>query len=143
MTLRHKRQHTHTPGNAPPSRPSACGTHTDPTRYLASTSRADGATHHEPLAPRNAEVPAGTIYTCPMHPEIRQIGPGHCPKCGMVLEPLMPTQIEDDSEIRSVRRRFWSALALAIPVMLIAMVPHLFGKTPDPTTAWTLRVLEL
>jgi P-type Cu+ transporter len=143
MTLRHKRQHTHTPGNAPPSRPSACGTHTDPTRYLASTSRADGATHHEPLAPRNAEVPAGTIYTCPMHPEIRQIGPGHCPKCGMVLEPLMPTQIEDDSEIRSVRRRFWSALALAIPVMLIAMVPHLFGRTPDPTTAWTLRVLEL
>jgi Cu+-exporting ATPase len=104
---------------------------------------ADGATHHEPLAPRNAEVPAGTIYTCPMHPEIRQIGPGHCPKCGMVLEPLMPTQIEDDSEIRSVRRRFWSALALAIPVMLIAMVPHLFGRTPDPTTAWTLRVLEL
>jgi Cu+-exporting ATPase len=78
-----------------------------------------------------------------MHPEIRQIGPGHCPKCGMVLEPLMPAQIEDDSEIRSVRRRFWSALALAIPVMLIAMMPHLFGRTPDPTTAWTLRVLEL
>src|SRR6202790_2785200 len=110
---------------------------------LASTSRADGATHHEPLAPRNAEVAAGTIYTCPMHPEIRQIGPGHCPKCGMVLEPLMPTQIDDDGEIRSVRRRFWSALALAVPVMLIAMVPHLLGRAHDPTTAWTLRMLEL
>jgi Cu+-exporting ATPase len=93
--------------------------------------------------PGDAEVPAGTIYTCPMHPEIRRVGPGHCPKCGMVLEPLMPAQIEDDSEIRSVRRRFWNALALAIPVMLIAMAPHLFGRTPDPTTAWTLRALEL
>jgi Cu+-exporting ATPase len=128
VTLRHKRQHTHTPGNAPSSLPLACGTR---------------AAHHEPLAPGNAEVPPGTIYTCPMHPEFRQVGPGHCPKCGMVLEPLMPTQIEDDSEIRSVRRRFWSALALAIPVMLIAMVPHLFGRTPDSTTAWMLRVLEL
>jgi Cu+-exporting ATPase len=93
--------------------------------------------------PGDAEVPAGTIYTCPMHPEIRRVGPGHCPKCGMVLEPLMPAQIEDESEIRSVRRRFWNALALAIPVMLIAMAPHLFGRTPDPTTAWTLRALEL
>jgi Cu+-exporting ATPase len=83
------------------------------------------------------------IYTCPMHPEIRLAGPGHCPKCGMVLEPLMPAWIEDDSEIRSVRRRFWNTLALAIPVMLIAMAPRLFGTTPDPTTAWTLRALEL
>src|SRR5882762_12084 len=95
-----------------------------------------------PVPPR-ADLPAGTIYTCPMHPDVRQIGPGHCPKCGMALEPLVPTETTDDSEIRSVRRRFWSALALAIPVMLIAMVPHLFGRTPDPTTAWMLRVLEL
>src|SRR5882672_1823708 len=94
-------------------------------------------------APARAEVPAGTIYTCPMHPEVRQIGPGHCPKCGMALEPLMPTSIEDDSEIRSVRRRFWTALTLAVPVMLVAMVPHLFGRAHDPTAAWTLRILEL
>jgi len=101
------------------------------------------AGNHEPLAPRNAEVPAGTIYTCPMHPEIRQIGPGHCPKCGMALEPLMPTQNEDTGELPSVRRRFWSALTLALPTMLIAMLPHLVGKALDPTMAWALRILEL
>jgi len=78
-----------------------------------------------------------------MHPEIRQIGPGHCPKCGMALEPLMPTETVDDSEIRSVRRRFWIALALAIPVVLIAMVPHVLGSVHEPSTAWTLRMLEL
>jgi Cu+-exporting ATPase len=83
------------------------------------------------------------IYTCPMHPEVRQIGPGHCPKCGMALEPLMPTPIEDDSEIRSVRRRFWITLALALPVMVIAMVPHFLGKVLDPGVAWTLRMSEL
>jgi P-type Cu+ transporter len=90
-----------------------------------------------------ADVPAGTIYTCPMHPEVRQIGPGHCPKCGMALEPLMPTAGEDDREIGSVRRRFWIAFALAIPVMLISMVPHFVGGLLDPTMAWTLRLLEL
>jgi Cu+-exporting ATPase len=96
-----------------------------------------------PPAASRADVPAGAIYTCPMHPEVRQIGPGHCPKCGMALEPLMPTASEDDREIRSVRRRFWIALALAIPVMLIAMAPHLVGGVLDPSTAWTLRLLEL
>jgi P-type Cu+ transporter len=96
-----------------------------------------------PPAASRADVPAGTIYTCPMHPEVRQIGPGHCPKCGMALEPLMPTASEDDSEIGSVRRRFWMAFALAIPVMLISMVPHFVGGLLDPTGAWTLRLLEL
>jgi len=75
------------------------------------------AVHAKVFRAPQAEIPAGTIYTCPMHPEIRQIGPGHCPKCGMALEPLMPTETVDDSEIRSVRRRFWIALALAIPVV--------------------------
>ena len=89
------------------------------------------------------KVAAGTIYTCPMHPEIRQIGPGHCPKCGMALEPLMPTEVEDDGEIRGVRRRFWMATTLAIPVMLIAMAPHLLGWALESTAAWTLRILEL
>src|SRR5258708_24167553 len=86
---------------------------------------------------------AGTIYTCPMHPEIRQFGPGHCPKCGMALEPLVPAEVEDEGEIHSVRRRFWMATALAIPVMLIAMASLVSGQALDSTTAWTLRVLEL
>jgi P-type Cu+ transporter len=98
---------------------------------------------HSPR-PHSAEhtAAAATIYTCPMHPEIRQFGPGHCPKCGMALEPLVPTEVEDAGEIHSVRRRFWMAAALAIPVMLIAMAPHLSGQALDSTTAWTLRVLE-
>ncbi|HEV7611212.1 MAG TPA: copper-translocating P-type ATPase [Steroidobacteraceae bacterium] len=78
-----------------------------------------------------------------MHPEVRQIGPGHCAKCGMALEPLMPTQTEDDGEVRSVRRRFWFALTLALPVMLIAMAPHLFGWALDAAAARTLRMSEL
>jgi Cu+-exporting ATPase len=111
------------------------------------TSRASGCCQSS-LAGRFADpvcgdAPAGTIYTCPMHPEVRQIGPGHCPKCGMALEPLMPTPIEDDSEIRTVRRRFWIALALALPVTVAAMVPHLVASTLDPAIAWTLRLLEL
>jgi Cu+-exporting ATPase len=103
----------------------------EPTRYLTATS------------PVTATVPPAAIYTCPMHPEIRQIGPGHCPKCGMALEPLVPTADEGDGEIRSVRRRFWMATTLAIPVMLTAMAPHLLGWTLDSATAWTLRLLEL
>src|SRR6185312_1644679 len=54
-----------------------------------------------------SKVAEGTIYTCPMHPQIRQVGPGTCPICGMALEPVMPTSVEDDSDIRHVRRKFW------------------------------------
>jgi Cu+-exporting ATPase len=114
-----------------------------PTRYLAATSPIEAAIRPVPAAQPRSDVAAGMIYTCPMHPEIRQIGPGHCPKCGMALEPLMPTEVEDDGEIRSVRWRFWMATTLAIPVMLIAMVPHLLGWALDSATAWTLRILEL
>ncbi len=61
----------------------------------------------------------------------------------MALEPLMPTAAEDDSELRSVRRRFWIALSLAVPVIVIAMVPHFAGRTFDSTTAWVLQLFEL
>jgi Cu+-exporting ATPase len=115
----------------------------EPTRYLAATSPVGGAIRPVPAAQPSSNVAAGTIYTCPMHPEIRQIGPGHCPKCGMALEPLMPTEVADESEIRGVRWRFWMATTLAIPVMLIAMAPHLLGWALDSATAWTLRILEL
>jgi P-type Cu+ transporter len=97
----------------------------------------------ETSAPPSLDVAAGAIYTCPMHPEIRQIGPGHCPKCGMALEPLVPMEVEDDGEIRSVRRRFWTAMTFAISVTLIAMAPHLLGWALNSTAAGTLRMLEL
>ena len=67
------------------------------------------------------------VYTCPMHPEIEQDGRGTCPKCGMDLEPktVVPGVEEDDPELRSMTRRFWVALALTIPVFLLAMLPML------------------
>lgn len=87
------------------------------------------------LGPKEPEpaTPPGTIYTCPMHPEIRQVGPGSCPKCGMALEPAMPTLDEDDGEVRSLGRRLALLVALTVPVVLVAMGPHLFGTMwPEP-----------
>lgn len=100
-------------------------------------------THHAPKAKSDAPVPPGTIYTCPMHPEIRQVGPGHCPICGMALEPEMPTEHADESELIGVRRKFWVALALSLPVVAIAMIPHLFDLHLSQTTAGVLRGLEM
>ena len=87
-------------------------------------------------------APPATIYTCPMHPQIRQAGPGHCPICGMALEPEMPTEQEDDSELRKVQRKFWVALALSIPAVAIAMVPHALDLALTPATARVLRATE-
>jgi P-type Cu+ transporter len=70
-------------------------------------------------------APAGTIYTCPMHPEIQQPGPGTCPICGMSLEPMMPTLEEDENpELTDFRRRFWWTLPLTVIVTVLAMVGH-------------------
>ncbi|TCV94633.1 Cu+-exporting ATPase [Luteibacter rhizovicinus] len=80
-----------------------------------------------PKASAAPAAPSGTIYTCPMHPEVRQIGPGACPKCGMALEPAMPSSDDDDSEVRALGRRMAGLLALTLPVFLLAMGPHLFG----------------
>ncbi|MBW2022336.1 MAG: heavy metal translocating P-type ATPase [Deltaproteobacteria bacterium] len=74
---------------------------------------------HEKEPPQEA---AGTgIYTCPMHPEVRQIGPGSCPICGMALEPVLPTEKEDNEEYLYMRRRFWVGAFLTLPLVLIAM----------------------
>ncbi|WP_410210395.1 heavy metal translocating P-type ATPase [Aquirhabdus sp.] len=65
---------------------------------------------------------AGTVYTCPMHPEIRQDHPGACPKCGMALEPEMPSLDDEESpELTDFRRRFWWTLPLTIVVFILAM----------------------
>jgi P-type Cu+ transporter len=78
---------------------------------------------------------AGAIYTCPMHPEVKQDGPGDCPACGMALEPMMPSLDEDDSdEVRSARRRLWSLVTLTLPVFVLGMLPHIGARLPD---AWT------
>jgi len=66
-------------------------------------------------------------YTCPMHPEIVQIGPGSCPKCGMALVP-MEGAAEDDSELRDLTRRLWVSAALSVPLLVIAMAPMLGAR---------------
>ena len=87
-------------------------------------------------------MPEGTVYTCPMHPQVRRVGPGFCPICGMALEPLLPAKTDDDGAIRNVRRRFWVSIVLAVPVVLLAMVPHLFNLTLTHTVAHSLRIAE-
>jgi Cu+-exporting ATPase len=69
----------------------------------------------------------GAIYTCPMHPEVRQLGPGDCPKCGMALEPVDATVEQDDSELRDMTRRFWVATAFSAPLLVYVMGNMLFG----------------
>jgi P-type Cu2+ transporter len=88
-----------------------------------------------PAAPAGS-TSAGVVYTCPMHPEIRHIGPGTCPKCGMALEPLVASSEEDTSELDDMSRRFWISAALTLPLLLVTMsefVPglnlhHWFGR---------------
>ncbi len=85
----------------------------------------DPAKYLEPREPEDANP--GAIYTCPMHPQIRQEGPGSCPICGMALEPETIT-LDDrpGPELIDMTRRFWISAALTLP-LLIAVMPHLFG----------------
>ncbi|WP_116807198.1 copper-transporting P-type ATPase [Steroidobacter cummioxidans] len=99
--------------------------------------------HHQSRPANDSPMPAGTIYTCPMHPENRQVGPGSCPKCGMALEPELPSEDVDDSELRSVRRKFWIALALSVPVVILAMAPHMLDLALSHSTARLLRTIEM
>ena len=89
-----------------------------------------------------ASAAEGSLYTCPMHPEILKEAPGDCPKCGMALEPLIPT--DDDSELRSLARRFWLSVILSFPVVMLAMAP-MVGMTlfHDPLTEWLQFLLSL
>jgi Cu+-exporting ATPase len=74
------------------------------------------------------ELPAGTIYTCPMHPQIRQVGPGSCPICGMALEPeIASLDTAPNPELADMTRRFWVGLVLALPPVVLEMGGHLVG----------------
>ncbi|MGL4287299.1 MAG: heavy metal translocating P-type ATPase [Phreatobacter sp.] len=107
----------------------------DPRRYLA-----DAA-----AMPAKA-APDGTVYTCPMHPEIRQIGPGSCPICGMALEPVTVTaDSAPNQELIDMTRRFWIGSALTVPVLLLEMgvhlVPALHRFVPPARLTWIQLVL--
>ena len=85
----------------------------------------------------------GTVYTGPMHPEIRQDHPGNCPKCGMTLEPLMPTLEDDDNlELADFQRRFWWTLPLTVVVAVLAMAGHRLGWFDMATQSWIELVLS-
>ncbi len=89
------------------------------------------------------EGPLDAEYTCPMHPEVRQIGPGSCPKCGMALEPVTVTAEEDTSELDDMTRRFKVGTVLSIPVFLLAMVADLApGWLPEGLHMRTVQWIE-
>lgn len=106
----------------------------DPERYVAGAAK-----------PRAGSDKEGTIYTCPMHPQIRRTGPGSCPICGMALEPVVATADQGPSEeLRDMTRRFWMGLALAVPVFLLEMGGHLFDighLVGSRTSNWIQLVL--
>jgi len=135
-----------------------CGMRTDPEHHKYSSEYGDHRYHFcsagcrdkfiaEPArylgdAPTAKPAPKGAIYTCPMHPEIEQIGPGDCPKCGMALEPLTPSaEADDGSELRAMGRRFWTSVTLTVPVLAIAMLPHV-GVTWPPALRAPLGWIE-
>ena len=106
----------------------------DPHRYL-----------HKDKQPAPAAAPEGTVYTCPMHPEVRQVGPGSCPICGMALEPLLATADDGPNvELIDMTRRFWIGLALSVPVLFLEMGRHLLGldhTIPGQTSNWLQLLL--
>ena len=100
--------------------------------------------HPVPPTAEVAEAAAEAIYTCPMHLEVEQQGPGSCPMCGMALEPKEITaDAGDDGELRYMNRRFWVSLVMTVPVVILAMGP-LFGLPLEHlATARTLGWVEL
>lgn len=155
MAEKHQHQccSTHSHHSGAPANPKNTSAATDPVCGMsvnpataAHKAEADGATYYfcsascrekfvaDPrkyLRPQraNPQAPAASdvIYTCPMHPEIRQKGPGFCPICGMALEPLEPiAETGPNAELADMTRRFWTGLALTLPVVALEMGGHLF-----------------
>ena len=84
---------------------------------------------HQGPPPAAAATPSNVEHTCPMHPEVRQMGPGSCPKCGMALEPSVATlDAGENPELKDMSRRFWASLLLTVPVFLMAMSEMIPGQ---------------
>ena len=104
----------------------------DPPRYL------------QPKPAETVEAPAGSIWTCPMHPEIRRSGPGSCPICGMGLEPLEPSADDGPNpELVDFTRRFWIAAVLAVPLLFLSMGAEMLrlNLMPAPISNWVQLAL--
>ena len=122
--------------------------HDDHTYYFCSQRcmakfAAEPRRYFEPAAASSATP--GAIYTCPMHPEIRKVGPGNCPICGMALEPAEATLEErPNEELLDMTRRLWIGSALAVPVLAVDMGGHFLGidtLLPHGATDWLLLML--
>src|SRR5690349_7884040 len=85
---------------------------------------------HDPQMNQSNDVrPDAGKWTCPMHPRVVREGPGTCPICGMALEPVLPTGEHDNAELRDMQRRFWIAVALSVPVVLLGMSEYVAADT--------------
>ena len=114
----------------------------NPDHYLNSPSDNPGI--DSPRLGSLAEPAQGTIWTCPMHPEVRRDGPGSCPICGMALEPLEPTLEEGpNTELIDFTHRLWLSAILAIPLVILSMGAELFGWEVLPMRTSTLVQLAL
>ena len=113
------------------------------TKFAADPARYAGAAGATPTVEVQAQA-AGTIYTCPMHPEIRQDHPGSCPKCGMSLEPMLPAlDDEENPELADFTRRFWWTLPLSVVVLVLAMAGHSLRWFEPGTQTWIELILTL
>ena len=112
--------------------------HTGHAGHASHASQPDHAGHTGQAGIAAQAVPPGTIYTCPMHPEIRQDHPGNCPKCGMTLEPLLPAldDGDDNPELRDFQRRFWWTLPFTLAVATLAMAGHGLAWFHGATQNW-------
>ncbi len=144
--------HGHSHPDAPLPVDPICGMAVVPER-AAGTSERDGTIYYfcslgcktkfDADLPPQPAAPKGTIYTCPMHPEVRQEGPGSCPKCGMALEPELVTAVEEKNpELRDMSIRFWLSALFTVPLVAFAMLRHmpaghdLLGPTAMEWGSW-------
>ena len=112
--------------------------------YIAKAAAPDASAAPAAIASPSKAEPSGAIYTCPMHPEIRQDHPGNCPKCGMTLEPVVPTLDADENpELVSFTRRFWWTLPLTAMVFTLSMFGHRLGWFDMATQSWVELALSL
>jgi len=100
--------------------------HADHTGHRSHEQHHVSGSSHQPVTVKAKGGDLNAEYTCPMHPEVRQIGPGNCPICGMALEPVIATgETGDSAELRDMSRRFWIGLVLSLPVLALEMGGHL------------------
>jgi heavy metal translocating P-type ATPase len=131
--------------------PEKSATHEGKTYYFCSTGCvtkfiADPLRYLSPVKKTPSAADLEALYTCPMDPEVQKIGPGSCPKCGMALEPLAASAVEDTTELDDMQRRFWFSLILSLPLLIIAMSDmvgwNFMHELGHQTTGWLQAALS-